>query len=169
MLGFLKVLHVFLLATIKYFVTLPYAMLIGFGHEHAVLIVTLGGIAGFIFFYFVSGFLIHNFYRVKNVIRKLLPDFFHLRLKSFSQSFSHWQKNSLTFNKKNRLLVKLRSKYGFWGIIISTPVILSIPLGAFLLKKYYSHQRHAFAYMIVSIVGWALIFSAFVVVLPGTA
>ncbi len=166
MLGFLKILHVFLLATVKYFVTFPYAMFIGFEHEHAVIIVTLGGIAGFVFFYFMSGIFIRNFSRIKNLVLLLLPNFLSLKLKILSRSFSRWQNNRITFNKKNRFLVRLRNKYGFWGIIISTPVLLSIPLGAFLLKKYYSRQRYAFAYMIISIVGWALIFSAIVIVFP---
>ncbi len=166
MLGIIKILHVFLLATVKYFVTFPYAMLIGFKQEHAVIIVTLGGIAGFVFFYFVSGIIIRNFYKIKNVARELLPEFLIAKVRRLWQSFSKRKKNKLTFNKKNRFLVRLRSKYGFWGIIISTPVLLSIPLGAFLLKKYYSTQRHAFAYMIISIVGWALVFSAIVNILP---
>lgn len=42
------------------------------------------------------------------------------------------------FNRRNRLIIKIRNSYGFAGIIILTPVLLSIPIGTFLALKYYS-------------------------------
>ncbi len=166
MLGIFKILHVFLLATVKYFLTFPYAMLIGFEDEQAIIIVTLGGIIGFIFFYRLSGVLIRYFPAAKRITHWLIPEFILAPFKWLYNRIRVWQKNKSTFNKKSRFLVKLRTKYGFWGIIISTPIILSIPIGAFLLNKYYSRHKHAFAYMIVSIIGWALIFSAIVIIIP---
>ena len=70
------------------------------------------------------------------------------------------------FSKRRRNLVKLKTKYGFWGIVIMTPILLSIPLGAYLLNKYYSKQKYILGYMMISIVGWALVFSTIVVILP---
>ncbi|MEL7588971.1 MAG: hypothetical protein AAGU19_19835, partial [Prolixibacteraceae bacterium] len=63
-------------------------------------------------------------------------------------------------------LVKLRKSYGLWGIVITTPVLLSIPLGAFLLKKYYSRQKNVLAYMMISILAWSLVFTTIVVIMP---
>ena len=166
MLGVLKLLHVFLLATVKFFVTFPYALLIGIKQEQAVLIVTLGGVLGFIFFYFISGMVIHKLGDLKNLIRKMLPDFLFVRLQKLNNHLKKWKESKLTFSKKNRFLVHLRGKYGLLGIVIATPIILSIPIGAFLLNKYYSRHRHAFKYMIVSIVGWAILFSTIIVVFP---
>jgi hypothetical protein len=68
--------------------------------------------------------------------------------------------------KRKRLLVKLRNRYGFVGIIIATPVLLSIPLGAFLLNRYYSRKKHVFAYMVLSILSWSIVLSAIVIILP---
>jgi hypothetical protein len=31
-----------------------------------------------------------------------------------------------------------------WGIILLTPVLLSLPVGAFLLRKYYRNNRFSF-------------------------
>ena len=44
-----------------------------------------------------------------------------------------------------------------WGIIISSPIILSIPLGAFLVRKYYGHRSIAVPAMILTIIFEGLI------------
>lgn len=159
-----KLLHVYLLATVKYFITFPYAMLIGLDFLHTLVIVTVGGITGFYFFYYVSGYIINLYYRhhrqlhhyAKHIVR---VDLHHV-FKSPEQVKSH------KINKKTRLIAKLKKKYGFWGIIIMTPSLLSIPIGAFLLKKYYSKNKNIVTYMTLSILGWALLFSSIFIILP---
>jgi hypothetical protein len=54
-----------------------------------------------------------------------------------------------------------------WGLIVTTPVLLSIPLGAFLARRYYSHQRRIVLYMMGSIMGWGILLSAFLRLFPG--
>ncbi len=49
-------------------------------------------------------------------------------------------------------MVKLRRGYGMWGIILLTPVLLSLPIGAFLLRKYYRGNKLSFPLMLASIV-----------------
>jgi polyferredoxin len=61
----------------------------------------------------------------------------------------------------------MKKRYGLWGIIITSPVILSIPVGAFLLKKYYSETKNVFGYMMISIVGWAAFFAVVTIIFPG--
>jgi len=39
-----------------------------------------------------------------------------------------------------------------WGISLLTPVALSIPIGAFLLRKYYHNRREAIPIMILSLI-----------------
>jgi hypothetical protein len=70
------------------------------------------------------------------------------------------------FTRKNRFLVRFKKTYGFWGIIIATPVLLSIPLGAFLARKYYRHRRHLVLYIMFSIVGWAAVLSGIIHLFP---
>ena len=50
MIAIFKIIQVFLLATVKYVLTFPYALLIGLNFQQTLISVTLGGIAGFIFF-----------------------------------------------------------------------------------------------------------------------
>jgi hypothetical protein len=52
----------------------------------------------------------------------------------------------------------MKKKIGLIGIIAVTPFI-SIPLAAFLVKKYYSTHKWALVYFAISIVFWSFVFS----------
>ena len=158
-----KIIHVFLLATIKYFITFPYAMLIGLDATQAVIAVTIGGISGFFFFYYISAFLIRFLKQHKSETVQFAHNYLKVDLNAILRKLKPKMPAS---TKKKRLLIKLRNKYGFIGIIVATPVLLSIPLGAFLLNRYYSKKKHVFAYMVLSILGWAILFSTIVIILP---
>lgn len=160
----LKLLHVYLLATVKYFLTFPYAMLIGLDFLQTLVLVTIGGITGFYFFYYASGYVIRFYHVHHETVYCALKHYVRVDLCHLIEKKA--KKPGIKINRTMRTLVKLRGKYGFWGIIIMTPSLLSIPLGAFLLKKYYSGEKHAVTYMMVSILGWALLFSSIVIILP---
>ncbi len=160
--GVVKLIHVFLLATVKYFITFPYALLIGLDKTQAIIAVTVGGISGFFFFYYLSTVLINFIKRNKIHAVHFSAKYLRVDLNRFIQKFKIKSPKSL---RKRRFFVKLRNKYGFLGIIVATPILLSIPLGAFLLNRYYSRKKYVFAYMVLSILGWALIFSAITFVL----
>jgi len=50
------------------------------------------------------------------------------------------------------MIVKMGKNYGMYSIIILTPILVSLVLGAFLLRKYYSDRREAVPLMIISII-----------------
>lgn len=158
-----KIIHVFLLATIKYFITFPYAMLIGLNATQAIVAVTIGGITGFFFFYYLSAVLISFLKGHKTKIDSFAKQYLKVDLNAL---FRKLKPKMPTSTKKKRIFIKFRNKYGFVGIIVATPVLLSIPLGAFLLNRYYSRKKYVFAYMVLSILGWAILFSAIVIILP---
>ena len=158
-----KLIHVFLLASIKYFLTFPYALLIGLDTTQAIIAVTIGGICGFFFFYYMSTFVV----RILKSHRKGMTNFMDKNFKiDLNRLFRRLKPDVSLSTKRKRMMVKFRNRYGFIGIIIATPVLLSIPLGAFLLNRYYSRKKHVFAYMVLSILGWAIVFSAIVIILP---
>ncbi|MDB4582187.1 hypothetical protein N9164_03475 [Draconibacterium sp.] len=161
----LKYLHIILLASVKYFVTLPYAMIIGLDYKQAVIAMLIGGIGGFLFFYYLSKRLIRGIDIVWPYICRFAPPFYRYRYKAICEKqFS--KKPVKIFTRKNRLIAKIRTRYGLWGIIFSTPFLLTIPVGAFLVSKYYSRQKHIVLYMILSIIGWAGILSGIVHLFP---
>jgi len=165
MVAVFKIIQVFLLATVKYVITFPYALLIGLNFQQTLIAVTLGGIAGFFFFYHFSGYAIKRFHHVKTFLRKHTP--MPIRIK-YRQLIA-WRKNftgERVFSKRNRFIVRFRSKFGLPGIVILSPIILSIPIGAFLLNKYYSKHKLARPYMVLSILSWTAVFVAFALIFP---
>lgn len=165
MIAIFKIIQVFLLATVKYVLTFPYALLIGLNFQQTLISVTLGGIAGFIFFYHFSGFAFRQYHHVKTFLWKHTPKSIRLNLRRMIG----WRKGMTgekVFTKKNRMIVRFRSKYGLLGIIVASPIILSLPIGAFLINKYYPRHKMALSYMILSILSWAAVFAAIAVIFP---
>lgn len=165
MIAVLKIIQVFLLASVKYIVTFPFALLIGLNVEQTVIAVTLGGIAGFFFFYHFSGFAIKQFHHVKTFLRNIMPAIVHFKYRQLNE----WRRKMTgerVFSKRNRFIARFRAKFGLPGIIILSPVILSIPIGAFLLNKYYSKHKFAMSYMVLSILSWTAVFVAFALIFP---
>lgn len=165
MVAVLKIIQVFLLATVKYILTFPFALLIGLNFEQTIISVTLGGLVGFFFFYHFSGFAIRQFHHVKTFLRKIMPAIIHFKYRELKE----WRKQitgERVFSRKNRFIVRFRSKFGLPGIVILSPVILSIPIGAFLLNKYYSKHKFAMSYMVLSILSWTAVFVAFALIFP---
>ena len=64
------------------------------------------------------------------------------------------------FTFTNKLYVKIKRKYGFLGIIVLTPVLLSIPIGTFLAARFYANRSHTVLYLCASVVLWSLIMSS---------
>jgi uncharacterized membrane protein len=69
------------------------------------------------------------------------------------------RKSKKVFTKRNRRLVMLKNKYGLAGIVILTPVLLSIPLGVFLNTKYYGYKKISYLYLLLSQFIWSVIYT----------
>lgn len=160
-----KILHIVLLASVKYILTLPYAMIIGLEYKYAIFAVLAGGIGGFLFFYYLSKRVSKSIDLMWPQLCTLVPESLKKRYKIVCEK-NQTKKRIRLFSKKNRNIVRLKSTYGLWGIIIATPVLLTIPVGAFLANKYYRRRKHIVAYMIISIIGWAGVLSGVVHLFP---
>jgi hypothetical protein len=155
-----------LLAAVKYLVTLPYAMIIGLEYKYAIVAVLVGGIGGFLFFYYLSKPLDRGFMVLVSVICELIPNRIKSRYGTYCQSRDEKRRMKKNFSRRSRFFVKLKTTYGLWGIIIATPVILTIPIGAFLANKYYARKKFIVLYMILSIVAWGGVLSGLVHLFP---
>ena len=165
MVAALKIIQVFLLASVKYVLTFPFAILIGLNFQQTVISVTLGGIVGFFFFYHFSGLAISRFHHIKTFLHSHSPTSFSIKYRQMII----WRKSvtgERVFNKRNRFIAKFRAKYGLPGIVILSPLVLSIPFGAFLLQKYYSKNKLARPYMVLSILSWTAVFVVFALIFP---
>lgn len=155
---YLKILNVLFLSTVKYFYTPIYAHMIGLDFLGASITMIGGGVLGFLFYYHFSKIVIVCVGCLKPLAKKIVP--FHLRHRynKYRDKRRLRRIKRRKFTWRNRMLVKLGKNYGMYGIIILTPILVSLVLGAFLLRKYYGDRREAVPLMIVSIVVEGAIF-----------
>ena len=117
----LKAIGFFLLSSVKFAVaSLPIAA--SFGYKQSLIILISGGLFGAFFFLYIWKEVFH-FWKIY-IIKK-----------------DSSEKRIFKINKKKRRIIKIKNTYGYWGIIFLTPVILSIPVGAFLLMQYFKNMK----------------------------
>jgi len=155
--SFLKYLLILALSSVKFLFAPPLSFEFGFSFMQTWIVTTLGGIAGVVFFFYLSKGLLAIYLRYLS--RYFLP--FYSKLRTIV-----WNRYQLPmpvkkiFTFRNKTLVKIRRKYGLIGIIILTPILLSIPIGTFLAIKYYSRQKNLLAYLSLSVFVWSLVMSS---------
>lgn len=134
--GLIELLGLLAASATKFFLAPPLAIYLGHGFLDSIAITSTGGILGFFIFY-KFGIIIHKWY-----------------MSLFSR------KTKPKFNRRNRTIVKLKIKYGLWGLAILTPCLLSVPIGAFLASRYYSKDRRAFPVFITFIILWSILLTS---------
>ena len=65
------------------------------------------------------------------------------------------------FTRRNRRIVLIKQKYGLVGIALITPFLLSIPVGVFLVVRYYRTSNTKFLYLIGANLLWSVIYTGF--------
>lgn len=154
---FFKALSVFLVAGVKYFWATPYSYGMKLNEWETFFFMEAGGILGFLFYYYFFGFLFKE-------LKLLWPVVYYFTPVQFKVRFEMWLMRQRTkrlyakkFTQRNKLIIRIRKLYGMWGLVILSPVILSIPVGALLGNKYFKHNNHFIPYMILSIILWGII------------
>ena len=139
----MKGLIVIMSSTWKFAATFPVAVyLFKMSFVETILYTNIGGLLGIVIFTFLSKGIIH----LIEVIR--------------SKNHGSRKKPKYIFTKRNRRLVTLRKKYGLPGIVFLTPLILSIPVGCFLIEKYYGKNKRNFVFLVLSNVVWSFFYTA---------
>lgn len=153
-----KLIQVVIISGIKFlfapFVSIGY----GFNYFQTVIFTTLGGIAGLFFFYYLSKWLIRLYFMICPVV---ISYFAGEEARIALQESQCRKPDRKKFTRKNKTIVNIRQKYGLIGIILLTPVLLSIPIGAFLAQKYYSRKSHILVYLSLSVLMWSFFISSF--------
>lgn len=154
--GFLKILIVFLVSSIKFLFAPALSFSMGLNFVQTWLSTTAGGIVGVFFFFFLSKWLLQLYTRY-------FFYYFHLgRLKIYNALNISVPKfiPARKFTKRNRMIIKVMRKFGMAGIVVLTPILLSIPLGTFIATRYYSTNRFLLAYLSASVLFWSLFMSS---------
>jgi hypothetical protein len=152
-----KLLQVLIVSGIKFLFAPLVSIGYGFNYIQTALITALGGILGILFFYFLSKWIIAQYIKYSPTIYSYFTGEKIQISRRLLQQESGLKKK---FTWKNKLIINIRNKYGFFGLIIFTPVVLSIPLGAFLARKYYSGRSNTLIYMSISVVLWSFFISS---------
>ena len=127
--------------------TFPLAIIqFNFSFAETLLWTNVGGILGIYFFAFLSEKIMSWW---KRVFRKI-------RIRARNP-----KKSKRIFTKKNRRIIRIKQRYGLPGIAMITPFLLSIPLGVFLVVRYYHSRKIKFTYLIASNLVWSVIYTVF--------
>jgi len=150
--AFLKIGQVFLLAMIKYFYAPIYGIAIGMQFWPVFFSLISGGTLAFLIYYHVSDILMLYGAYMGPVVSKVLPASWRMANVRRRTRRLTKRRNRKKFTRRNKIVIKFRRNYGMWGIILLTPVLISLPVGAFLLRKYYHETKMALPLMLISIV-----------------
>jgi len=140
----MKELTIIFFCTFKFAATFPVAIyLVKMTPLETLLYTNTGGILGTFIFMYLSEFII----RMWN--------------KYWPQSMKRNKKKKKLFTGRNRRIVSIKMRYGIWGIVILNPVLLSIPLGSFLMVKYYGLKLKNMMWLVAGQVAWSLVYVFF--------
>ena len=128
-----------LLASVKYLYTPPVILELGYSFWETIFIMLAGGIAGTLVWYYIGGLLIKG---IQALWQRVVPPS---------------NKPKKKFSRKNKLIVKVKSRWGLIGLALITPTIISIPIGTLLAARYFGHNWRTLPYMLLSVVGWGFV------------
>ena len=137
-----EIISVFLLSTIKFvFGGVPMALGLGFSYFESITVTTLGGCFGVAVFVFTSDKLIAFFKEREAQKRIKNPNAIPKK----------------KFNKKNRMIISVKRRFGLLGFSILIPFLIPIPIGCFLAVRYFNDKQKILRYMFLSILFWSVI------------
>ncbi|MGY6560823.1 MAG: hypothetical protein ACXITV_01820 [Luteibaculaceae bacterium] len=141
-----KAISLFFLSAVKFALAPASGLALGFGLWQTILITTTGGVCGILFFYLLSDYFVRSSLERRAVkIQKALEAGKPNPVKFFS--------------RKNRLIVKVKQKFGVLGIAAVTPAIISIPVGSILAARFFRHNKLTLVYLALSVFLWSLCLS----------
>jgi len=143
-----QILLTILFSSVKFAATFPLAVArFDFSFMETILWTNVGGTVGIYFFAYLSERLITWWKRLFGSSRR--------------KRFEEKKEKKKIFTRRNRRIVKIKQKYGLIGIAFITPFLLSIPVGVFLVVRYYHSSKTKYMYLIGSNILWSVIYTGF--------
>lgn len=141
-----EILSVFFLCTIKFFFGgVPLALTYNFSYFESIVITTLGGFTGVVIFVYSSDKLIAFFKNRAKLKREKNPN---LPVKK-------------KFSRTNKIIVKVKNRFGILGFSLIVPFLIPIPLGCFLAVRYFNDKQKIVRYLFLSIFIWSVVGTLF--------
>ncbi len=140
----MKEITVILCCTWKFALTFPVAVFtMKFSFWKTIILTNIGGFIGLILSVYLSKLILY-------IWQKYIVSVFRKR-----------KQKKPVFSRRNRFLVLIKSKYGMSGIVILSPLILSIPVGAFLTTKYYGARADKIFWLLTGQIAWSFAYTGF--------
>lgn len=139
--NFFEILAIVLLSSVKFLLAPSTAIAAGYGFLKTLVITFCGGSSGIIFFYYFGGW----------TLKKLGC----MGVSTTKVNEASIPKRKI-FTKKNKWIIKIKSKFGLAGLSLITPGIISIPIGSILAAKYFRRNPNTLAYLVASVFLWSL-------------
>jgi hypothetical protein len=140
----MKELTIIFFCSFKFAATFPVAIyLVKMTQLETLVYTNTGGVAGTFSFMYLSAYLIRMW-------NKYMP-----------RNLKRMKKKKQVFTPKNRRIVRIKMRYGIWGIVILSPVLLSIPIGSFLMVKYFGLKIKNLLLLLAGQVAWSVVFVVF--------
>jgi len=138
---FWEALGIMLISTLKHtLVGVPSGFAAGFGMLEVILYTAIGGIAGvFFFMYFASS-----------------------AKKAYLWYLKKRGKTPRKFTKTNRFIVRIKQRFGLYGLAFITPPLISVPVGAIIAATVYKNKTRAFAFLVGGVLFWSVLGSCIV-------
>lgn len=136
-----KIITVMLISMIKHtLVGIPTGYATGFNMLEVMLYTAIGGALGVLFFmYFARGMKKSYLWYLKK--RGVIPR---------------------KFTKMNRLIVRVKQRFGLYGLAFITPPLISVPVGAIIGATIYKDKKRVFLFLLGGIIFWSVIGSCIV-------
>ena len=133
-----KIIAVLLVASTKHLLAPATAYVAGFKMLEVILYTTLGGVGGVFFFMYFAG-----------SVKKAYLWFLKKR-----------GKTPRKFTRTNRFIVRVKQRFGLYGLAFITPLIISVPVGSIIAATIYKNKIRAFAYLAAGVLFWSIVGSS---------
>ncbi|HET7818541.1 MAG TPA: hypothetical protein VFL70_04495 [Bacteroidia bacterium] len=136
----LKAFEVALISSIKFLFAPFEAERQGFSYRESLIITTGGGFIGILVFTFIGEGIAYSWRKFKSIF-----------LKNRNK-----EKPIKKFSWATRLIIRIKNKFGLFGISMITPSIISIPLGTIVINRLYRRKFTNLLAITVSLIIWSL-------------
>ncbi len=135
-----EIIGVFFASAVKLGIAgVPSAILLGFNFLEAFVVCSVGGIFGTIVYTYLIDVIMKG---VSYLMNKISPN---------------RNANKKRFTKSNRIIIKVKKKFGIIGVCAISPLFLSIPLGVFLCLKFFGNKKMIMMWMSVFVMFWTIL------------
>lgn len=143
-----KTLSIFLLSAVKLLFAPGTATAAGFSFHKTLIVTSCGGCSGVLAFYYMGILLTEKFGALLTRLRLVKPD-------------KAPRLGRKVFSRRNRFVIRVKRRFGMFGLAILTPSVISIPIGAVVSARFYRHDKLMLPLLLISTVLWCFALTLF--------